>query len=342
RVGEKNVTGNFWVREAYITRVLSGCKNLALGSVFNVKQLQGVAKTINREPYMKTILAISKNEEEETVIDFDIQDRFPLRAHFAWDDFGRDLIGRQRVSMLLGSYNLTGFGDSIYAGPILADRSQAVVAGYQVPILPCLTTLGFEYSGVKVKPGGEFEELGIEGVSRFFTLIAKHTLINNVSTDLISYAAFDWIDTNTQIEAIEEPIVNYVLRVPRVGLNLVHDDTTGRWISNAEASFGINGLGASDNVPGGPQTGFQKFTGSLVRVQRLPRDLLGVVRVNGQYSPQAIEDGVVKIVINESRVGEKNVTGNFWVREAYITRVLSGCKNLALGSVFNVKQLQGV
>lgn len=288
KISKKNVTGNFWVRKFYITNILTGCKRMKEGAVFNVKPFQGVVKQINREPYMKTIIAIEKDEQEKTIIDFDIKDRLPLRLSTSWDDFGRDLIGRQRWSAIVGSHNLTGLGDRIYGGPILAKHSQAAVAGYEIPISPCGTTLGFEFSGVKVQPGGDVSQLGVRGTSRFFTLIAKHPFINTVNTDLIGYAAFDWIDTKTTIAAVEEPLVNYALRVPRVGMNLVRDDTKGRWIGNAEVSVGIDGTGSTGNVAGGPQTSFQKYTASLIRVQKLPKDILGIVRVNGQYSPQSL------------------------------------------------------
>ena len=287
KISKKNVTGNFWVRKFYITNILTGCKRMKEGAVFNVKPFQGVVKQINREPYMKTTIALEK-ENKDTVVDFGIKDRLPLRLSTSWDDFGRDLIGRQRWSAIVGSHNLTGLGDRIYGGPILAKHSQAAVAGYEIPVSPCGTTLGFEFSGVKVQPGGEIAQLGVRGTSRFFTLIAKQPFINTVSTDLIGYAAFDWIDTNTVITAINEPLVNYALRVPRVGLNLVHDDNTGRWISNAEVSVGFDGIGSTGNVPGGPQTSFQKYTASLIRVQKLPKDILGIIRVNGQYSAQSL------------------------------------------------------
>ncbi len=287
RISKKNVTGNFWVRKFYITNILTGCRKMKVGAVFNAKPFQGVVKKINREPYMNTIIAIEK-EGDDTVVDFDIKDRAPLMLNTSWDDFGRDLIGRQRWSAILGSQNLTGLGDKIYGGPILSRHSQAAIAGYELPISPCGTTLGFEFSGVKVKPQGDFSELGLRGTSRFFTLIAKHPFINSVDTDLIGYAAWDWIDTNTTIALFDEPLVTYALRVPRVGANFVRDDLTGRWISNVEAAFGIDGVGSTGNVPGGPQTSFQRYTASVIRVQKLPKNILGILRVNGQYSPQSL------------------------------------------------------
>jgi|GEM_PF-542709 len=287
-VGEKKVSGNFWVRKFYIEKIATGGTHLSTGKVFNVRQLQGAVKSINRETYMSTVVGIEKDSEENTVLDFEMKDRFPIRLSMTWDDFGRDLIGRQRFSTLLGSENLTGFGDKIYGGPILADRSFAAVAGYQIPVSYYGTTLGFDYSFAHVRPGGAFAPLGIVGDSNFLSLILKQPIINDATTDFVAYAAFDWINATSDITTLEERIVDYTLRVPRVGLNLMRDDLTGRWIANTEANFGIDGLGSSGNVPGGSQTSFQRFIASLIRVQRLPWDSLGIVRVNGQYSPQAL------------------------------------------------------
>lgn len=288
RVGEKRVEGNFWARKWYIKHIATGGTHLSEGKVFNAKQLQGAIKNINREPYMNTSVVIEKDAEENTILEFDMMDRFPVSFDVAWDDYGRDLIGRQRATIIGGMDNLTGFGDKIYGGVILSDHSTGALTGYSVPLSEYGTRLSFDYSHLRSNPQGVLAPLGIIGDSNFYTLRLFQPIINTAETDLSLYAQMDWIDATTTIETIDTELVDYVLRIVRLGGNLMHDDETGRWIGNLGADLGISGLGASANVPNGPQSGFQKFVGTLARVQRLPHECLGILRVNGQYTPQSL------------------------------------------------------
>jgi len=47
-------------------------------------------------------------------------------------------------------------------------------------------------------------------------------------------------------------------------------------------------MGASGNQPGGAESQFYKVTAGGIRVQRLPLDCIGILRVGGQYSPNAL------------------------------------------------------
>lgn len=66
------------------------------------------------------------------------------------------------------------------------------------------------------------------------------------------------------------------------------DDSKGRTIANFGVDIGTNGLGASENIYNGQQSTFYKVVASLARVQRLPKKCIGIVRINGQYSPQSL------------------------------------------------------
>lgn len=288
RVGKKIITGNLWARKYYLEHIATGGTHLTTGKVFNVKQLQGAVKTINREAYMSTSVAIEKDANENTIIELEMKDRFPISFDLGWDDFGRNYTGRQRFSPILGMDNLTGFGDKIYGGPIISHHTFAAIAGYEIPVSPYGTKLSFDYSYSHVRPKGPLTPLGLSGTSSFYTLKLTQPFINNAVTDLQAYTQFDWISSNTDLTSIGARLADYDLRVSRTGLYCMHDDVTGRWIGNAEASFGIDAGGASPNIHDGPQSAFQKYIASLARVQRLPLNMLAVARLNGQYSPQAL------------------------------------------------------
>ena len=64
------------------------------------------------------------------------------------------------------------------------------------------------------------------------------------------------------------------------------DDKYGRWIGTLGADVGLPG--ASNEGHGGPQGVFFKFIAGATRVQRLFGRTLGILRVNGQYSPNRL------------------------------------------------------
>ena len=134
-VNNVDVTGNKWARTWYLKNVVMGRDGLREGTVFNAKALQGALREINEESYMKAQSTISK-DGDDTKIDLEVQDKFPLKFNFSWDDYGRSYTGVQRASFLVGLDNLTGFGDKIYGGTILSTGSTGVLAGYSIPVSP--------------------------------------------------------------------------------------------------------------------------------------------------------------------------------------------------------------
>ena len=63
------------------------------------------------------------------------------------------------------------------------------------------------------------------------------------------------------------------------------DDDYGRWIGNFAVDFG---MGGDDKVGSAADTTFVKFNAGATRVQRLFSRSMGIVRVNGQYSPNKL------------------------------------------------------
>lgn len=288
KVGPKVSNGNKWERDYYLDNIVLGGKNLSVGKVFNARALQGAMKDINRSDYMKANVAIERDPEtDETKLELNVQDRFPVSLDLGWDDFGRDYTGRQRFTAIGGIDNLTGFGDKIYGGPILSSRATGVIAGYQLPVGPYGTKLGFDYSQSHMTLGGPYRDLGIKGKSNTTSFSITQPLINNATTDFNARVSYDMVGSNTAIFNTPNPqsISNYNLNVIRAGVYGMHDDKTGRWIGSAGVDLGLSG---NENMDNGPQSLFYKIVASAARVQRLPKDCLGIIRVNGQYTPQSL------------------------------------------------------
>lgn len=289
RVAQKNVSGNRWEKEWYLKTIALGGKGLNKGDVFNARTLQGDMKDMNKEAYLKGRAEISKDKNDDTVVKLNVADRFPISLDFAWDDFGRDYTGRQRATGIIGIDNVLGLGDKIYGGAILSSGSAGAVAGYQIPVNKYGTRLSFDYQYSKIDLGGPYQGMGISGSARSYGVRLTHPLINTATKNLAASIGVDAVDSNTTgPTGMPGNLAGYSLRVLRTGLYGMFDDKHGRTISSLGVDMGTNALGGSENVDNGPQSVFYKVIGSLARIQRLPKDCLGIVRINGQYSPQSL------------------------------------------------------
>ncbi|MBP7211656.1 ShlB/FhaC/HecB family hemolysin secretion/activation protein [bacterium] len=287
-VASKEVVGNKWERPWYFKNVAMSGSGLQQDKIFNAKDLQGTMKNINKESYMKASAEIQKDKDDNTIVKLHVADRFPLKLNFAWDDFGRNYSGRQRATGIIGLDNVTGIGDKIYGGAILSHGTTGAVAGYQVPINKRGTTLSFDYSHSHVNLGGPYRDLNIVGNASDYAIRLTHPLINTATKELYATISLDAVDSTSESYALHSKFSDYQLRVLRTGLYGMFDDKHGRFITNLGVDFGTSGLGGSDNIANGPQSTFYKFIAGLTRVERLPKNCLGIVRINGQYSPQSL------------------------------------------------------
>lgn len=288
KVAQKTIVGNRWEREWYLRNLALGGRGLGDDKVFNARALQGAMKNLNKEGYLKASAELSKNKKEDTVIKLNVADRFPLNLDLTWDDYGRNYTGRQRFTSILGLDNLTGFGDKIYGGAILGQDSKGVLAGYQIPIGPYGTKLGFDYSYSTVNIGGPYRDMNIKGKANSYSVRLTQPIINTATKELSASVSVDAINSKSESSTLNKTYSDYNLRVLRTGLYGMFDDKNGRTISSIGVDMGTNGLGASDNIDESYQSVFYKAIASLIRIQRLPKNCLGIVRLNGQYSPQSL------------------------------------------------------
>ena len=290
RIGSRVIEGEKWANPWYVEHVLAGRKGIQEGDVFDSKALQAVLKEINMDnEYQSVTTSIKKNKDNDmTEIKLELPDRFPVTLDMNWDNYGRDITGRQRWTGILGSQNLTGFGDRIYGGTILSSGSRGAMAGYNIPISKYGTRLNYDFAYTDVSLGGGLRPLKIKGQSMSHFISISHPFIRNAKTDLIGRIGIDFVNTSSETELFGMKLSDYNLRVLRSSLYGMHDDKLGRWLGNLGCDFGFNGLGSSSGFAGGPQSEFVKVTAGGARVHRLPLDSIAIFRVSGQYSPNRL------------------------------------------------------
>ncbi len=284
-VDSVEIEGNKWARDAYLKKIVFGKKGIREGDIFNAKKLQGALREINEENYIDVQSVISK-KGDDTVLHLDVKDRFPLRFDFGWDDYGRKYTGEQRASFVLGMDNLTGFGDKIYGGTILSSHATGALAGYSIPISPYGTRLSFDFSHSNVGLAGPYKYLNVKGKASSFAIKVTHPFVHNAKTKIIGYTGLDFVHASTDVKSLNYRLSDYNLMVLRSGFQGIFDDKNGRWIANLGADVGLPG--ASSNIKGGPQAVFVKVIAGATRVQRLFGRTIGILRVNGQYSPNRL------------------------------------------------------
>ena len=284
KVGEMNIEGEKWTREWYLKHIIMGKAGLREGDVFNAKNLQRAMKEINKEDYVQVQTEVERRDggDEDTVINLNVRDRFPINMGVNYDDYGRRYTGTQRVSFLLGMDNLTGLGDKIYGGSIISSGATGWLAGYSLPVSSYGTRLSFDFSDSHVRLHGTLK--GIKGNAQSYFTKLTHPLIQTAKSDLYVYTGYDFVNASTYHNYFgpRTYMSDYNLHVLRSGMYGMTDDDYGRWIGSLGIDFGMSG---NDKMHSVSDTTFFKLTAGATRVQRLFSRSMGIVRVNGQYSP---------------------------------------------------------
>ena len=289
KVGNIKIQGNRWVKTTYIKNNILKNNDFDKQKIFNVNNLKQSLGEINKNEYLKGQVTLQKGVEPETTdIILQIKDRFPIGLSTSWDNGGRDLIGTQKAGITLTNYNLTGFGDTIYANTSLASGSLGLSTGYSLPVGDKGTELRLGYSLSKIHLGGSYKQYDIHGSSYNFSPTIFQPVYRGRSLNISSDLSFDMRQSKTTLKGYN--LNKYALRVLRVGLNADKDDAHGRWISRAEFSTGLPILGATNEKEDGANGSakFFKINTNLTRVQALPFKTTGIFKASAQFTPDGL------------------------------------------------------
>ncbi len=290
KVGKINILGNKWSKDNYINNKVFKNNKVNENKVFNINNLENSMRTVNEISYLKGKATLLPGEVPDTTdIELNLQEKLPFKAGVSYDNMGPKLVGEHRVNFLLGVDNITGFGDSIYAINTLANGTVGVGAGYKLPIGSKGTEVGFDYSYSDVALGGAYKLSKIEGTSTNYRLYLLQKLYKSPNLDVSADLAFDFRSSEATI--LKASVFDkYNSRTLRAGVNLIADDSYGRWIGRLENSFGVPILGAStkdillQSGHGVPTGKFYKLAAEVTRANTLPLGMIGIFRLGGQIS----------------------------------------------------------
>ncbi|EKE03845.1 MAG: OMP85 family outer membrane protein [uncultured bacterium] len=289
KIGDIEIQGTRWTKDVYLKNTIFKSNGFDEDKIFNINSVRKSLNDLNQSGYLKGQIILEKGEKAETTdIILDIKERMPFSLGVSWDNLGRDLIGNQRANITVADNNLTGFGDRLYAGTSLASGAFGVSTGYEVPVGPYGTKFRFGYSFADIDLGGAYKQYKIDGNSHLFGTSIIQPIYKGGNFELVSDLGFDMRHSKTTLLG-DTTLQNYNLRVLRTGLNAIKYDNSGKWISRAEVSTGLPILGATtESGHGIGSSKFVKINSNLIRVQKLPFNSLGIARVSGQFSPNAL------------------------------------------------------
>lgn len=324
KISEVEINGNKWAKIKYLEAVLSQ-NGVSQDKPFNVYALKNSIDALENDGYIKGKATVrnSRVSRDMQEIEFDVKDRFPIDIGVELNNDGHELIGTNRSIVRLGDNNLTGHGDRIYSGLIMSSGARGGAAGYSLPLGSKGTRLNLDFSSANLTYGGDLRDLGLTGQSRCFSLSLTRPLYKKDNLEINSVLAFDMKDINTSL-ADWGDLTDHKVRALRAGISMRRTDSKGIWISNIQTSTGLPIMGATVNdMDGAESAKFVKFNVGIARLQQFSKNVLGLFRIDAQYTPNKLL-AVEKVMLGGASnlrgyqlgtlMGDVGVSGSFEIR----------------------------
>lgn len=295
---------------------------------FNLDELKASLRTLNENPDRNVKAKLMPGDKTgETDVELDITDRFPIHFTPSFDNLGRHTLGNNRVGLRLEDNNVTGFGDTLLSSVSISRRSYGLVNRYELPINRYGTKVGFEHAYSALQLGEELSALNVQGKAATYSPFISQSFINTEKYKLYADLAFDFKEIDTNVGG--QDFSHDALRIIRPAINFEEYDRFGRTYLRHEIGWGVPLFGGSmpfDNGRGrvGAGSQFFRYTGSLIRTNKLPWNSYGIFKLLGQYSPDRL------VSAEQFQAG-----GAFTVR-GYREGVVTGDKGLILSAEWRI------
>ncbi len=275
------------------------------GQILNSARIESSLKQINKQPdrTVRAVLSPGATPETSDILLKVENERSPHHFSSEFNNRGTKYTSLNRWGLGYRNTNLLG-NDDILALRFIANSKSEVYSGsavYDMPVSKYNTRAGAYAAYSKADIGGQFAIPGLSptGHAELWGLYVTHpwfdkefvdedsgsklTLTSNLSAGLDSLSVHNKIMGNET--AHDE------LRILKAGINFEEKDNLGRSGLTAEAHFAIpEFLGSMEKreesvlrTDSGGE--FQKYTGSISRVTRLPGSMWLINSFKGQYTP---------------------------------------------------------
>ncbi|MDH4378660.1 MAG: ShlB/FhaC/HecB family hemolysin secretion/activation protein [Vampirovibrionales bacterium] len=287
-IGDINISTGKYFKEKSILEVVSLNKN----DLLNIHHLERDLFELNRNPDRTVKAKLTPGTEQgKTNITLDTTDHFPFHVTPTFDNLGRSSIGSNRYGLRLAHNNLMGYGDQLLSSVSLTKRSVGVLNHYEFPLHLPGVSVGIDQGLSYVDVGGDVKALNIHGSATSYSPFVQKYWLDKEKYKLYTNTAFSFKQLDTNVQGDDYSRDN--LRVLTNALTLEESDTHGRTFFRNEAAVGLDLFGSTlSSTPNISRTGaggqFFKYSGSVIRLEKLPLSTLGLLRGFWQYSPDRL------------------------------------------------------
>ncbi|MDD2702675.1 MAG: ShlB/FhaC/HecB family hemolysin secretion/activation protein [Candidatus Omnitrophica bacterium] len=276
------------------------------GQILDSKKLEVNLHRINKQTdrTMRAVLSPGATPETSNLLVKVDKEKSPQHFFTEFNNRGSKYTDKKRWGLGYVNNNLLG-NDDMLAVKFNSNNQNDVYSGsaaYDMAVSRYNTRLGVYAAYSRADIGGQFAVLTPEGRAHVWGLYLSHPWLDkefideatNTSMALTSNltAGFDSISVTNKI--LGNKTSKDELRVAKVGINFEETDNLGRGSFSTEVHAGIPGiLGAMEKYDvnasrmdaGGE---FQKYTGSVTRITRLPASVMLINSFKGQYTTDAL------------------------------------------------------
>jgi len=271
KIGSIDVKGNKYTRDSYILDKFD-----EPDTFLNIETLEKdiIEFNNNNDIKLKGKIKAGKSYAKTDIL-LEAYEPNPFHVVPIFDNTGRETIGILKGGIALAHDSLFGYRDQLTVGTNLAHGTTAAYTSYSFPVGNKGTRLNglFSYNHIKIIDG-EFKSLKVTGNSFVYGLNVSHPFISNKIVKLYGNIGVNFKESETYFDkhlTFDTPV-----KTLNTGFNVEINDNFGVW--HTEHNF-INGIDGHANKA------FFKYEGSIYRVQKLPKDIIGLFKVGTQLTP---------------------------------------------------------
>ena len=296
RFGKIRIEGNQHYGDDFIMRFFSAAMENPIVNKEDVERALLVMNSFT-DLNVRSVFDIGKKPGTTDVV-LKVKDEAPFHYGFDYNNYGVDLVGRNRAGLSLWGGNLSMDGDELYLHVTDSFPGTSPVwsqASYTMPLGHFGDRFNVNYLDAKTKVDGQFAVLDISGAAQIYGFAWQHAL------DRTTKASTNF-STALNIKNVDNFIFgNQVVSHDRLReVQLTYDGNwvtdKGRLIFNASVTQGLGtafqGTANGDQLSSRPGAnagdGFTKLTTQIAHLTQLGKPLFLFVRLDAQGTNRAL------------------------------------------------------
>jgi hemolysin activation/secretion protein len=286
RMGDLKVTGG----KRYDREIVAFYWALKRAEILRYDKMSRSLYEMNKNPdrTVKATLAAGKEPKTTDVI-MDVESRRPVHIFSSIDREGTVSTGRERYGAGFRHNNFLFCDDSLIAGYTFSEHSSGIYGYHSIPITDFGTSVMYGYSYSKAQPKKEFASLGLNSIASNASCYVHQDIFKKADYFGEVYGGMDASDKTTWMDI--GTTNRDVLRIVRIGSNLMYQSSGTALYITPELSQGVNGFGARRKnylSSRGADSAFTKFRFDATSRTSLPYDLQSVIHFKSQYAADTL------------------------------------------------------